>query len=72
MSGERGIDAPKVGDRFPIGGVEITVTAVSPQPRLGDPDRPDGDWRTIVTGVDDNGEDVEVRFVSERDWQDDV
>ena len=63
MSTERGIDVPKVGDRFPIGGVTILVTEVRPWQEYD---------QTVVLGRDGNGEDVELRFIPDKQWEDDA
>lgn len=62
-SGGFGIDVPKVGERWRIGDVTVLVTHVRPWQEYD---------RTVVIARDDNGEDVELRFIPERQFFDDA
>lgn len=59
-----GISTPAVGDRFRVGDATVTVTGAW---RRGLPD-----GRTVVVAEDANGEEVELRFFDDKDWEDDV
>ena len=66
-----GIQVPEVGDQFKIGNTSIYVISVeADQYSHGDYNSSYCEGRTLVTGHDDNGEEVEVWFYPARDDED--